>query len=261
VNTNYRVLRALSMVVGLALVAIGAFLNASKAAEVESWTSPICAAIIALAFGSAVAVSVMVAAWHGQRKGLAAFAFVGLVCGEAYSLQLSAERLLASREARALQVVQSGGASVQAKAALDSTIEERKKECSSGFGKNCQKLRELEETQRAKLGALKPPGKTALLADATGLPEGLVEIVPALLFSVALQILAFVLVGFGGHRSHHRERAVQPVGASTAEPSESEDVVSWVKAYRQRHGRNPSIPEVQKVFDLPKTTAWRRATS
>ncbi len=249
------------MLGGLILVGVAAYLNTAKAAESEgTWYSPVCIAIVALAFGSALAVSVMLASWRNGRRGLAAFAFLGLVCGESYALQLSAERLLASREARTLQVQQSGNPYAFAKAALDGTVKEREKECSSGFGKNCQKLRELEQTQRASLGTLKPPGKTALLADATGLPDWLVEIVPALLFSVALQVLGFVLVGFAGHGSH-KEREAHTAEAPAAEPSETERVVSWVRKYRLRHGRNPSIPAVQQEFNLPKTTAWRRIKS
>jgi len=44
-------------------------------------------------------------------------------------------------------------------------------------------------------------------------------------------------------------------------PDESERVVSWIREFRRRHGRDPQIPEVQQVFDLPKTTTWRRIKS
>ena len=123
--------------------------------------------------------------WRHKRRALAVLAFVGLVCSESYALQLSAERLLGAREQRALQVQLAGSPYALAKAALDGTISDRRTECGSGFGKNCSKLRELEERQRAELSKLQLPGKTALLADATGLPNWLVEIIPALLFSVS----------------------------------------------------------------------------
>jgi hypothetical protein len=208
------------MLGGLVLVAVGAFLNVHKAAEAERtvW-SPICIAIVALAFGSALVVPVMGSLWRHGRKTLAVFALVGLVCSESYALQLSAERLLASREQRALQVQQSGNPFALAKEALDRTIKEREIECVSGFGSKCSKLREIEKTQRAELGSLKPPGKVALLADATGLPDWLVEIVPALLFSVSLQLLGFVLLGFAGHASE-KEQVAKVVAASMPEPDE-----------------------------------------
>jgi hypothetical protein len=230
----YFVLRGLSMLGGLVLVAVGAFLNANKAVEVEgTFWSPVPIAVVALAFGSALVVPVMGALWRHGRKTLAVFAFVGLVCGETYALQISAERLLGAREQRALQVQQSGNPFVLAKEALDRSIEERRTECVTGFGKNCSKLRELEERQRAELSKLRPPAKVALLADATGLPDWAVELVPALLFSVALQLIGFALIGFAGHASE-KEHLAQVVAASAPEPDETEKVVDWCRAYRQR---------------------------
>ena len=43
--------------------------------------------------------------------------------------------------------------------------------------------------------------------------------------------------------------------------NEPEVVVAWVREYRAREGRKPSLSEVQHVFRLPKTTAWRRLRS
>ena len=37
-----------------------------------------------------------------------------------------------------------------------------------------------------------------------------------------------------------------------------EAVINWAREFRARKGRKPSLPEVQQVFRLPKTTAWRR---
>jgi hypothetical protein len=218
----YSALRGLSMLGGLVLVATGAFLNASKAAETEgTFWSPICIAIIALAFGSALAVPVMGSLWRHGRRALACLAFVGLLCSEGYALQLSAERLLGAREQRTLQVMQTGNPYALAKEALDRSIEERAIECRSGLGSRCSKLREVERAQRAELATLKPPGKTALLADATGLPDWLVEIVPALLFSISLQALGFVLIGFAGH-APKEEHSVRAAAASAPEPDERE---------------------------------------
>ena len=118
----------------------------------------------------------------------------------------------------------------------------------------------MEKAQRAELGTYKPPGKVALLADATGLPNWLVEIVPALLFSVALQLLGFVLIGFAGHSSE-QEYLAKVVAAAAPEPDETEQVVDWCREYRRRHGRNPSIASVQQEFNLSRTTAWRRLNS
>ena len=70
---NYSVLRLLSMRGGLGLVGTAAFLNVHHAAESEgSYFSPVCIAIVALAFGSALAVPVMCALWRSGRRALTA---------------------------------------------------------------------------------------------------------------------------------------------------------------------------------------------
>src|SRR4051812_2768063 len=40
--------------------------------------------------------------------------------------------------------------------------------------------------------------------------------------------------------------------------NEPEVVVAWVREYVARRGRKPSLREVQDVFGLARTTAWRR---
>ena len=133
--SNYSVLRLMSTLGGLGLVGVAAFLNVNHAAESEgSIFSPVCIAIVALAFGSALAVPVMFALWRSGRRGLALVALAGLVCSESYGFQLSAERLLASRAQRAQQVQTVGSPYRLAREALDLSIEERKAECAGGFG-------------------------------------------------------------------------------------------------------------------------------
>jgi hypothetical protein len=40
------------------------------------------------------------------------------------------------------------------------------------------------------------------------------------------------------------------------------EVIDWVRAFRQRHGRSPSILEVQSQFaTMSKASAWRYATA
>jgi hypothetical protein len=160
----------------------------------------------------------------------------------------------------AQQVKTAGSPYAQAKEALDLAIAERKAECADGLGKRCSTLRGLEDQKRAALAALPVPKSHALVADATGLPAWLVELAPAMAFSTGLLVLGFVLVGFGAHGSHVEQTVTSPA-VPDVEPDETERVVSWIKAFERRHGRNPKIPEVQQVFDLPKTTAWRRLKS
>jgi hypothetical protein len=260
-NCKYSYLRLLSMLGGLGLVGVAAFLNVHHAAESEgSYFSPVCIAIVALAFGSALAVPVMLALSRSGRRGLALVALVGLVCSESYGFQLSAERLLASRAQRAQQVKTAGSPWHLAKEALDLSITERKAVCKENGlrGKTCATSRAEEDAKRTALGKIPVPSSHAYIADATGLPEWLVEIVPAMAFSTGLLVLGFVLVGYGAHGS--QEQTVVASAVLEPAPDKNERVVSWVREFRRRHGRDPRIPEVQQVFtDLPKTTAWRKS--
>jgi len=81
-----------------------------------------------------------------------------------------------------------------------------------------------------------------------GLPPALLEIVPALLFSTALNGLAFALLAFGAHMPS-QSAEVAPAGPADAQVSVSqcraEQVRSFVGAYRKRHGRDPSFSDVR----------------
>jgi hypothetical protein len=245
----------LSILGGLVLVGVAAFLNVHHAAESEgSYLSPVCIAIVALAFGSALAVPVMLTLWRTGRRGLALVALLGVVCSESYGFQLSAERLLAARDQRAQHVKTANAPRELAREALDDLVRDRKAECKSGFGKRCTESKAWEDKQRAALASTQAPRSHSLIADATGLPAWLVEIVPAMAFSTGLLMLGLVLVGFGGHSVTAEAPAVPET-----KPDENEHVVSWIKGYRRRHGRDPKIPEVQGAFQgLSRTTAWRR---
>ena len=155
---TYSCLRLTSTLGGLGLVGVAAFLNVTHAAESEgSYTSPVCIAIVALAFGSALAVPVMLALWRSKRKGLALLALVGLVCSESYGFQLSAERLMASRDQRAQQVKTANAPRELAREALENLERERKEECKSGFKQRCLTLKDWEDKQRTALASRKWP--------------------------------------------------------------------------------------------------------
>ena len=235
-SIQYSVLRVVSMLGGLVLVGVAAFLNVHHAAESEgSYFSPVCIAIVALAFGSALAVPVMLTLMRTGRRGLALVALLGVAVSEIYGFQLSAERLLAARDQRAQQVKTANAPQEPARKALEDLEKDRKAECKSGLGKNCRELKVWEDKQRAALASTQAPRSHSLIADATGLPAWLVEIVPAMAFSTGLLMLGLVLVGFGGHSVTAEVPAVPE-----EYPDENEQVVSWIQAYhRRRHGRDP----------------------
>ena len=85
----------------------------------------------------------------------------------------------------------------------------------------------------------------------------LLEIVPALLFTTALNGLAFTLLAFGGHVPN-QGAAAAPAGPTTQMPAvqgREAQVRSFVEAYRKRHGRDPSFSEVRNTLRLPPSTA------
>jgi hypothetical protein len=140
------------------------------------------------------------------------------------------------------------------------------KEASNGGCKGaCQALQAEAEQARRRLEAANRTLQTtpaeknrALLATTVGLPPALLEIVPALLFSTALNGLAFTLLAFGAHMPGENAAAT-PKGPTEQQvlPSQgrAEQVRSFVEAYRKRHGRDPSFSDVRNTLKLPPSTA------
>ena len=81
--------------------------------------------------------------------------------------------------------------------------------------------------------------------------------------------LARLVARIKGKSTETRTRVEEtvPAACTASDPppwkfgNEPETVVAWVREYNAREGRMPSLPEVQEVFRLPKTTAWRRLRS
>jgi hypothetical protein len=131
--------------------------------------------------------------------------------------------------------------------------------CKSG----CQSLQVEAERARHRLELANkalvtaPAEKNrALLATTLGLPPALLEIVPALLFSTALNGLAFTLLAFGAH-APSQGAAAAPEGPAEVSASQgrAEQVRSFVEAYRKRHGRDPTFSDVRNDLKLPPSTA------
>lgn len=284
---TYPILRVLSMIGGLALVSVVAYLNAHEAhLTTGSWTSPTVIAIIALAFGSALAVPVAQAMAANKQVVLTALAVLGIMAGESFGFVTSAERLLKVRNDRVAAVQKDNqeaklakdekdNADKALKAADDKANEERGK---GGCKKICldweakaKEARERVAKAEARLKAAPVVRSESLIADVTGWSATAVEIIPALAFPTALLILGFVLVAFGHDpRGHEPAEATQtapaveaPATLTTAlvplaNDQESKEAIAWVREFRAKHGRDPQIPELQAAHPLPKTTAWRR---
>jgi hypothetical protein len=190
-----------------------------------------------------------------------------------FGLIMGAERLLTTREERqraASEVNTSRWVATvrveTASATLAATEAAMLKEAGRGGCKGaCQSLQAEAERARQRLEVANkalvtaPSEKNrALLATTLGLPPALLEIVPALLFSTALNGLAFTLLAFGAHMP---SRSAAAAAKDPTEPQVSgsqgraEQVRSFVEAYRTRHGRDPSFSDVRNSLGLPRSTA------
>src|SRR5262245_12800353 len=246
----------------------------------QPWFSPMTAAVVALALGAVAAALVASEAWRSGRKLLAWCLVLSVVAGEGFGLIIGAERLLSAREerqrlasevntARWIAVVRVESATSALAATEAAVLDEARK---GGCKAACQALQTEAEQARQRLEAANraleaaPAEKnTALLAATLGLPPPLLEIVPALLFSAALNGLAFTLLAFGAHAPIQDIAVAQNIAA--AAPTEiagaqmlpvlgrAAQVRSFVDAYRKRHGRDPSFTEVRNSLGLPRSTA------
>src|SRR5262245_16689916 len=196
---------------------------------------------------------------------------------------VGAERLLAAREERqraaAMTNTARWTATVRfeaANSALAATEAAMLKEAGRGGCKGaCQALqmeadraRQRVETANSMLVATPTEKNRALLATTLGLPAAVVEIVPALLFSTALNGLAFTLLAFGAHGPSRSDLVPVPPSFEMPPPplpaqaetasrplGRAEQVRSFVEAYRKRHGCDPSFSEVRNSLGLPSSTA------
>ncbi len=86
-----------------------------------------------------------------------------------------------------------------------------------------------------------------------------------LLFSLLNEWVSIWAFGYGF--SHRRKPQVQTVANDTgpvlALPppkggrKRDDKVIDWVREFRQRHGRSPQTTELQAVFNVSRSTAWR----
>src|SRR5687767_13596423 len=98
---KYLSTRVIATLAGCALLATSAVVNISHMVEGGvPLLSPMPAAIVAIAAGSAVGLIAAVRAWGDGRWALAVLALVAIGCGELFGLVSGAERLLAAREER-----------------------------------------------------------------------------------------------------------------------------------------------------------------
>ena len=271
---SHKARRGFAIIAGITAIAAGAALNVSHLVEGgQPLVSPLIGAVLALALGAVAAALVASEAWRSGRKVLAWCLVLSIVAGEGFGLIMGAERLLSVREERQRAASETNTARwiatvrvESASSTLAATEAAMLKEAGRGGCKGaCQALQAEAEQARQRLEAANkalvstPAEKNrSLLATTLGLPPALLEIVPALLFSTALNGLAFTLLAFGGHKPS-QVVAAAPKGPPEAQVPASQgreaQVRSFVEAYRKRHGRDPSFSDVRNTLGLPPSTA------
>lgn len=170
----------------------------------------------------------------------------------------------------------------EAKRRYETALSAEEAECASGTGARCLAKRETTKLRRSDLEVAdillrKAPaeqrenGKLKRAAeiiahyrgtDPAAAERGLALIWPFIPPAVC-ELLTIVFLHLGFAVSHSVPRVppkvpLEPANDTGPEPGSSDRVVSWVREFQKRNGRKPMIPELQKQFRLPKTTAWRR---
>jgi len=275
-DRTQKIRRWIALSVGITAIAAGAALNLAHLVDGgQPLFSPMTGAIVALAVGAVAAALILGEAWQSRRRLLAIFLVFSIVAGEGFSLIMGAERLLSAREerrreamvnntARWIATVRVEAASSTLSATEAALLQEARK---GGCKAACQALQAEADRARERLEAANsalrsaPAEKNkALLATTLRLPPAVVEIIPALLFSTALNGLAFTLLAFAAHAPRQVQVATPapplPAEVRTPQPlGRAEQVRSLVEAYRKRHGRDPTFTDVRNGLGLPRSTA------
>lgn len=268
-----RIVGALSIVVGILLVGIGAWLNASEVArhETAGYSSPVVVMVVGLAFGSALAAVIIPAAWRQGSRALAVLVLLGTVAGEAYGFVLTMERVMMARDVRAITAVSSNEprqiASNRVKRALEEVNTASMMAASARSDKKCDtscRAREAEaesaarkrlEEAEGQLAKTLPPSMIRPVAETLGVPAAYVELVPALAAPLALLLLGLTMIAFGCDPGGKKREAMPtpPVGRPDREES-----LAWIREEtRRNNGVPPRFTVVRDQLGLPKATAHR----
>lgn len=222
------------------------------------------------AFGSAIALTLL---------GLGATSYIVISSGarNAETAQAKTNAARAENENRARELA----AHERAEDAVTDARDKKARECATGRGPLCRAAIDSLEMAEAALAASAIAVKSlgpeieinggyahaAQVLSAAGFGnsaeiESRIELLLPFIAVLVVELgtVTFLHVGLG--------QPIPPAPVSSvpnvepeAEFSNEDNVVSWVREFRARNGRNPQIPELQREFQLPKTTAWRRIKS
>lgn len=259
----------LSTLAGAALAGVGAWVATSHIPD-----PGLKALVWGIAAGAVIAVPNVGAAFRRGQTAAVLLAVVSIFAAEVFGVVNQAERLLGERAHLSAQAEKINRARTlaeanekTAKAVFDKAVADEAAERKRGGCKTiCRDLGVAVEKARIDLAAAQEALKAApaavaehQLAATTGLPVWLVDLVPAVLASTAVNGLAFALLAFGhgaGGPTGGTRRA-EPEVPAEAERTRQEQALAWIAAYEKKHGHPPRFSVVRSELDLPKATAHR----
>lgn len=285
--------RGLALALGVAASIGGAYILLKEDVVAGRWSDSF--VLVPLMLGIAVVAGHLASKALRDRSFFAAIGFaLAFTLGTALTVYQSVSKQAATTDAKALETVASNknrgmveamllDAQNRYKQALDQADKARS---TGGCGRVCldwstralevdARVRELQAELRsmdpAKPVAAGPERVAQVIHVLTGIDsrrvKALLVLVEPFAFSLLFELTAISAFGygFGGHRRPVRAAnenvETQPTHVEPEPPGDKRDpaIVSWVEEFTRRNGRAPRIPEVQSVFDVPKTTAYRYA--
>lgn len=188
---------------GLACLAVDIWTNVDFIAGVDGsyWSSSV-AAVVVVAIATAVALSAAGASTRRGHLGIAAGLFAGFLCGAAFSLSATLDRVASARDA-AVQRARAANAPLhEARQALTETRTARDAECATGRGPKCRSLEAKVDELRRELGGLgaervEDSMGVRIAAMIPGLTPEQVQLYQPVFLPVALFLFANFLIAFG----------------------------------------------------------------
>lgn len=240
--------RGLSTLGGLGLIGVVGYVNVQHAP-----TDDMKLVVGALAAGTALAAWLFSKMWSA-RPGLAILALIGVLAGETFGFFATSERLLAVRAHRQSQTATENQVWAQRKDALDYAVTAAKTECASGRGRKCIEAETKVDTARSVLAGTTVQADVNRFATMLEWSPVLVDMIPTLAGSFALNLLGFVMLTFG----HASRRVDEPKQQSVPEPRGGNVVDHPVLSALRAAGRPLTNDELADAMSVTKGEASKR---
>lgn len=246
--------RALSTLGGLALIGVAGYVNILHTPGYDMQI-----VVGALAAGTALAAWVLSSMWNGGRQALALLALIGVLAGELFGFVSTSERLLSVRTARQSLTATENQSWVMRNAALDYAISAAKTECMVR-GPRCAIAEYKVDEKRSILAGTQVPVPPNHLAALLGWTPEIVDIIPTLAGSIALNLLGFVMMAFGHGYATSTPIGIAPVQALTeGSPMPSDEELEILRKLLVAH-KSFGNKELAERMKVSKSTASKLVT-